>query len=426
MQKHEPKTWYKLDNAAKLYPAIKSRKWTAVYRVSAKLTAPIDKPLLERALATTTARMGIFSCRLRAGVFWYYFDANNQLPAVIDDAINPCIRLYTKDCNGYLWRLRTHGCTISLEVFHSVSDGFGGITFLKTLIAQYLKLKGFAIPATHGVLDCSEPPHEEEAEDAFLKYYNKKAVRSWKETRAFHLKGAKEKGGALNVIRGIVSVSEIKAVAKKHNVSLTEFLVGVFMYALYRIQTKQQPRKIQPIKVSVPINLRQFFSTKTLRNFSSYTNPEINANWGEYTFEEVLRTVHYHMRHELSQKSLSAKMSKNVKSEKSLFVRMLPLPIKNMAISFIFHMAGESRITSTLSNVGMIDVPKEMAAHIERFDAMLGAPRHTGINCVACAYADALTICFSSIFVEAQAEREFFTFLVKMGIHVKLESNKGV
>lgn len=424
--KYKQKKWYKLDNAAKLYPAIKSRKWTAVYRVSVKLKQPVNNALLTRALELTTARMGVFSCRLRAGAFWYYFETNHKPPVVDADAINPCIRLYRKEDSGYLWRVRTHDSYISLEVFHSVSDGHGSITFLKTLTAEYLKLQGHSIPATHGVLDCSEPPSEEEAEDAFLRYYNKKAVRPWKESRAYQITGTREAGHTLNIIRGIISVRQIKEVAKKNNVSLTEFLVGVYMYVLYLTQKRDQPRKILPIKVSVPVNLRFFFNTRTLRNFSSYVNPEINANRGDYTFDEVLRLVHHYLRFELTGKNLSAKMSKNVKAEKNLFVRIMPLFLKNRAISFIFSLTGESRITSTLSNIGVIEVPPGMAPHVERFDAMLGASKHNCVNCVVCAFADTLSICFTSTIQETHVEREFFTSLVKMGIHVKLESNRGL
>jgi len=424
MNKKEPYKWYKFDNAAKLYPAIRSRKWTAIYRVSVKLYEPVDKVLLQRALEMTLNRMGVFSCRLKAGLFWYYFDINTKPPKVMSDAVNPCIRLYTKESDGYLWRVRTHSTRISLEVFHSVSDGFGGITFLKTLVAEYLKLKGIPIPSTHGILDLDENPSEDEFEDSFLKHYNKKAVRSWKETRAYQIKGTKEPTHTLNIIRGLVSVKEMKAAAKGFNVTLTEFLVGTYLYTLYLIQKKENPRKILPVKVSVPVNLRGFFKSGTLRNFSSYVNPEINANWGEYTFEEVLRVVHHYLRSELTQKNLTAKMSKNVKAEKSIFVRMMPLFIKNFAISLIFHMAGESRITSTLSNIGMMDMPEEMAVHVDRFDVMLGALRYNSVNCAVCAFRDMLTICFSSTIKEPHVEKEFFTFLVKMGVHVKIESNR--
>lgn len=424
MKDFEQKKWYKLDNAAKLYPAIRSRKWTAIFRLSVKLYERVDKALVQQALDTTLQRMGVFSCRLKAGLFWYYFEKNKRQATVQEDAINPCIRLYTKDSDGYLFRVRTHEKRISLEVFHSVSDGFGGVTFIKTLVAEYLKLKGYDIPATHGVLDCSEPPKSDETEDAFLRYYNKKAVRSWKENRAYQIKGTRQAGHTLNMINGILSVEAVKAAAKKHDVSITEFLVAVYMHVLYTVQKKDNPKKIMPVSVSVPVNLRGFFDTKTLRNFSSYINPEINANWGDYTFEEILHVVHHYLRYTLTKKHMQSKMSKNVKAEKSIFVRMMPLPIKNAIINMVFQFAGESRMTSTMTNIGVMDMPDQMAAHVARFDAMLGALRHNKVNCAVCAYQDILSICFTSTMKETFVEKEFFTFLVKMGIHVKLETNR--
>ena len=418
------KKWYRLDNAAKLYPAIRSRRWTAIFRVSVKLYEPVDKALLQQALDITLPRMGVFACRLKIGLFWYYFEKNKKRALVMDDAINPCIRLYTKESSGYLFRVRTHDKRISLEVFHSVSDGFGGSVFLKTLVAEYLKLKGYDIPATHGILDCSQPTPDEELEDGFLRYYNKKAVRPWKEQRAYQIKGTNELGHTLNIINGLMSVKQLKSAAKKHNVTITEYLVAAYMFALYNIQQREGPGKIQPVTVSVPVNLRRFFDTRTLRNFSSYINPEINASWGEYTFEETLHVVHHFMRYNLTKKTLGSKMSKNVKAEKSIFVRIMPLFIKNMIISLVFFLAGETRMTSTLTNLGAIDLPDEMAEHVARFDMMLGAPRHNKICCAVCSYQDILNVCFTSTMKQTHVEREFFTFLVKNGIHVKLESNR--
>ena len=426
MDKTEQKDWYRLDNAAKLYPAIRSRKWMSIYRLSAKLYKPVDRDALQRALDITMSRVVLFSCRLRAGLFWYYFEKDPNRATITQDAINPCIRIHTHKHDGYLFRVRVYDKRISLEVFHSLADGHGGIVFLKTLVAEYLKQLGHQIPATHGVLNCSEPPPNEETEDAFLRYYNKRAVRPWKESRAYRLPGTTENGHTLHVIIGLVSIQDLKAAAKRHQVSVTEFLVSVYMFALYNVQKKDNPRRILPVKVSVPVNLRAYFSTSTLRNFSSYVNAEINANLGSYTFEEITGIVHHYLRSALTKKNLTAKMSKNVKAEKNVIVRTMPLFIKNFVISMIFHMTGESRMTSALSNVGMMDVPEQMAAHVERFDAMLGAPRYNRLNCAVCAFKETVSICFTSTIKETAVEKEFFTFLVRMGIHVKLETNRGV
>ena len=426
MEKTDQKNWYRLDNAAKLYPAISNRRWMSIYRVSVKLYEPVDKDTLQRALDITVGRIDLFSCRLKAGLFWYYFEKNSNRVIVEEDAVNPCIRIHDDKKSGHLFRVRVHDKRVSLEVFHSISDGYGGIVFLKTLVAEYLKQKGYDIPAGQGVLDCGEPPADMETEDSFLRYYNKEAVRPWKEERAYHIRGTKEKGHTLYVICGLVSVQDIKAAAKNLQVSVTEFLVAAYMFTLYNVQKKDDSRCIHPIKVSVPVNLRAFFPSATLRNFSSYVNPLINASWGDYSFEEVAQLVHHYLRYELTKKHLAARMSKNVKAEKNILVRMMPLFLKNLVISIIFYLTGESRMTSAMSNIGVMDMPEQMAAHVERFDAMLGAPRFNRVNCAVCAFKGVMNICFTSTTKEAQVEREFFTFLVRMGIHVKLETNRGI
>ena len=45
-----PNGWMKLDNSAKIYPAVTSRRWAAVFRVSVNLTVPVKPELLQQAL----------------------------------------------------------------------------------------------------------------------------------------------------------------------------------------------------------------------------------------------------------------------------------------------------------------------------------------------------------------------------------------
>ena len=60
---------------------------------------------------------------------------------------------------------------VAVEFFHAVTDGNGGMTFFKTLLAEYISQKyGVAVPTEHGVLGRLEEPDEEELEDSFLRY----------------------------------------------------------------------------------------------------------------------------------------------------------------------------------------------------------------------------------------------------------------
>lgn len=57
-----PNGWMKLDNSAKIYPAVTSRRWAAVFRVSVNLTVPVKPELLQQALEDTARRIPSFCC----------------------------------------------------------------------------------------------------------------------------------------------------------------------------------------------------------------------------------------------------------------------------------------------------------------------------------------------------------------------------
>ena len=43
-------TWMRLDNAAKIFPAVRRRDWSNVFRLSATLTEPVDPQILQQAV----------------------------------------------------------------------------------------------------------------------------------------------------------------------------------------------------------------------------------------------------------------------------------------------------------------------------------------------------------------------------------------
>lgn len=419
----EVNPWFKLDNAAKLYPAIKSRKWMAIFRVSVLLKEPINPGLLQKALETTLLRIPGFALKMRTGFFWYYFEINTRKPLVQEDVINPCMH-FTKQNGGFLFRVRYYHRRIALEVFHAIADGTGALTFIKTLTAEYLRLLGHDIPATDGILDCGMMPKAGEMEDAFPKHARFKIFKSRKESKAYSIKGTLEPARNLNITTGIIPLESIIPLAKEQGVSLTEFLVAVLLLTLNNVQQKDNNKRLRPVKVSVPVNLRKYYESESLRNFSMFVNPGIDPNYGEYTLAEVCQLVHHYLRYELTEKHLNARLAMNVKSERNPVVRALPLFAKNAAIRMIFRYMGESRFTSTLSNMGVVTVPEAMKKHVERFDFILGSSKYNRVNCTAASYEGKLILTFSRIIEEPVVEKEFFTMLVKMGVHVKIESNQ--
>jgi NRPS condensation-like uncharacterized protein len=416
--------WYRLDNAANVYPAIKNKKRPNLFRVSATLKEPVEPERLQEALNRTLTRIPSFSVKMRSGLFWHYFIHSDEQVRIHEDVVNPCMNLSSGKDNGFQIRVRHHDRRVALEVFHSVSDGSGAMVFLKTLIARYLTLDGIGIPATHGTLGWEVLPSTGETADDFAAFAGRSTAKRERQRRAYHVPGTRLPLDDINIITGTVPVDAVKAESKRHGVSITEYLTAVYLLVLNNVQKSEHRRHPLPVTVQVPVNLRQFHPSETLRNFSSYVCPSIDPTHGEYTFEEILASVHHYMRYEITDKHLRSRVATNIQTERNPFLRAMPLFVKNRAINLGYKLAGPAIYSSVLSNLGVVQVPAEMAVHVEMFDFNLGPSQVTNVDCAVLGYNGSLRINFTRAIEEPLVERAFFTFLVRRGIPVKVESNK--
>lgn len=417
------KRWFKLDNAAKLYPAVSNAQWSSTFRISVELYEAIDPDRLQKAVSHVLKRFPSLKVRLRAGMFWYYLEENEAPLLVRPDVGHPCMPFHFKKDNGYLLRVFYFKKRISAEFFHSLTDGSGGLIFIKTLAVEYLRLGGKKVEFDHGALNLRDTPKKEETEDAFLKIPLPKVRISRKETRAYHFPATAEIPHTLHIIAASIPCDALLARAKAVKATVTEYLVSVMLWTAYQEQAHENPRRKLPIRVSVPVNMRSFYSIPTLRNFSSFVNCGIDPRLGDYTFEEVVQEARAFLRYMVNPKLLSATIATNVADEKMLLVRLIPLAVKNLVISGIFRNAGDKLVTSTLSNLGRVEKPTGADKLIRRFEFQLGVPATPLCNCSAITTENELRLVFSSNIRETTLPREMLRFLVEQGIPVTVESN---
>ncbi len=425
MSRKQNQRWMKLDNAAKIYPAAMSWfGWMSIFRLSVELDQKVNSEILHQALLRTIKRFPSMSVRLRKGLFWYYLDSIKNPPEVQEDVKNPCAKMDFKKRNGYMFRVRYYENRIAAEFFHVLTDGTGGMVFLKTLVAEYMEIKnGEKIPRGNGILDCKEEPTEEETEDSFLRHA-RKATLSVGDSKAWHIKGTKESAGYMNVITAIIPASQLHTKAKEHNATVTEYLLTHMLLALEELQRSKEKGKKLPIKINVPINLRKFYGSKTLRNFANYMNVGITPELGRYTFEETLTVVKHQLGLMGTEKIMNGRFSSNVSNEKNILLRLTPLVIKEPVMKLAFLINGDRISTTIFSNIGKIELPEEMARHIARFDFMLGVQSKNPVACACVTFGDTCCLNLTRSIKESEMERLFLTRLVKDGIHVKVESNQ--
>lgn len=418
--------WYRLDNAGVLYSALQKETYSAIYRFSAVMDQPVDRQALQRAVDQTMPRFPTFRVRIKKGAFWYYFEPNDAPgPFVKEDISNPCQPVRFREDNGWLVRFYYYEHRISVEVFHAVSDGGGALVFFKTLLAVYLRELGHKIGNTHGILDIGEPPRREELEDAYGKYAQGKG-RRWKEReKAYQNTGTPEPFYTLNVTMGFCSVSQLKQKAKGYGVSITEYLAAVLIQVILEKQHRERPRKEQPVALAIPINLRAWFPSETLRNFILTVRPVIDPSLGEYTFEEVLSQVHHTFRLKINRQRMRAELTGNVRFTKNRLLQIVPIVLKNPVMALGYRIAGVRPYSGTYTNPGAFSVPPEMEPHIRRMEVILGQATNPRVHCASISYGDLMEITFAGTQRESDTERDFFRFLVREGIHVKVESNRA-
>jgi hypothetical protein len=417
-------SWLPLDNAAKIYPPAMTEGWNALFRVSVELDEPVDRQVLKRALLKTIARFPNFAMRLRRGFFWYFLDKLDGAPEIQDDVQNPCARMMFRENGGFAFRVRCYNKRIAVEIFHAITDGSGGLSFLKTLTAEYLEIKhGISVPRSGDILDCTVPASEEELADGFLSHAGPKAVPE-PSCRAYHLNGTKDPD-FLHVTTGILDAGDISARAKALGVTVTEYLTTVLLFAAadWKDAKRELFQRRRQVRATVPVNLRKLFGCKTLRNFANYANVGLDTRLGEYGFEEAARIIHHQLKLGTDPHLLAAKIASNVNIEKNVFMRLVPLFIKDPIMSIAYRIEGDRKSTTCLSNLGRITLPAEMEAHVARFDFMLGSLIENPVASAAVSYGGKLIINFTRTIRESFLERAFFTRLVKMGVHVKIESN---
>lgn len=417
--------WMPLDNAAKIYPAARSHNWTNAFRLSATLKEEVDTKVLQSALDVTIRRFPSLGTRLRKGLFWYYLQQVSHAPAIRQEMSYPLTRMTRKDLRDCALRVIVYHNRIAVEFFHSLTDGNGGVIFLKALLAEYLQQKyHLVIPAEQGVVGRLEEPSPEELEDSFLKYAGP-VCASRRENNAWHLKGTPEPDGFLNVTCFQLPVAQVLEQAHHYCVSMTTFLSAALMQAILNLQAQQIPnrRYRKYVRLLIPVNLRRLFPSKSIRNFALYTTPEVDPKLGDYSFEELCQIIQHRMALDVTPKQMSARIATNVKSERVFLLKITPLFIKNLVMKAVFLAVGERKSCLCLSNLGQVTLPKEMEAYVERMDFILSSQAMSPHNCGVLSYGDTLYINFTRNIVEPNLEREFFLVLRDMGLPVEVQSN---
>lgn len=413
MKKENKLSWRRLDNSAKIFPMSTGEKYSTVFRLSAVLKEDVQQEKLQKAVIKALEKYEAFKVRMKAGLFWYYLEENNKNPIVEEEKDYPCKYINPRRNRGYLFKVTYYKNKINIDIFHSLTDGNGGTTFFKEIVYTYLEM---CYPEDLKQENRKTRKIEYDIEDSYLKNYNKKINTNVPNPRAYELKGKKIKLGAISVIHQIIDLEQLKKECEKYNVTVTQYLTAVLMYTIYKENYKGK----KPLKVCIPVNLKKYYPSKTMSNFFSFIM--LDGKKKQDNFDEIVSLVKHEFKEKLAEEEILKTMSGNVKLGNNIFIKMIPLILKNIIVR-LAYLEIRKHSTITYSNTGRVGIMGEYQKYIDYFMILISPDPVEKIKCSSCTFENKIVFTFTSILNNNKIEKAFYEFLKNKGIEIKIESN---
>lgn len=321
-----PDYWYPLDDAAKIYPMSMTDGWMSVFRLSAYLDAPVEPSLLQLALDLTMPRFPFFATRIKRGVFWHYIDGVKRRFTVQPETELPCAPMNVAAGDSQSFRVLYYGRRVSVEFFHILTDGTGGLAFLTALLLAFM-------------------------------------------TEAAHAASDESRGD---------------------------------------------------ISIQVPVNMRKFCPSKTLRNFSMYCS--VRTPWAEAgEAERLLPDITRQLSERASETAMRGMLAST--AEMVRLLGRVPLAVKRPAVRIAYGFLGERAFTSTLSNLGAAKLPPEVEAHVEKLDFVLGTGERARAACAMVTLKGLVLLSVTKLTDDKTFETRLLSLLEGAGVPVKLSGS---
>ena len=375
----------------------------------------IDKKILQEALNKTILEFPVFRSVMKKGFFWYYLEESEILPIVQEDNISPCSRIYDRDVKKLLFRVTYFEKRINLDIYHVLADGTGAEEFLKAIVLNYICYK-YGVSSEELNLNFDSSIFQK-ADDSYTRFYEKDKKQNDGLKRAYKIKGIKTSNTDLKVIEGRMSSKAVLNKAHGYGVTVTALIIGVLLKAIFENMTVMDRKK--QVVVSVPVNLRKFFDSSSVRNFFGVIFVPYDFQKESSDLESIVKFVDAFLKEELNKDKIKLRMNSLIGVERNVIIRMIPLMVKNLVLGNAFKLS-EKKETTNVSNIGKITMPQELKKYIHSFGLLVSTNK---VQVGVCTFDDVLTISFSSCFLNTDIERSFFRILASDGMKIEIVAN---
>lgn len=412
--------WMKIDTASIMFTSLSSRKWGRSFRMAAVFKdEEINPELLKRAAADIIPRYPSTHTTLRKGFFWNYLECTDHLPEIRPESSRTILPITYRNDGTPDFRIVYYGRRIALECSHHIGDGKGVTEYFNALLERYVELCND--PESEYVLT---PVPEGEITNAFADYFQKGGeIAEEDDTEAYQLPGEIEKD-FLQLIFAMISVDEIRKKAKERELTVTEFLASALI--LGTIRNASAPID-KVISIAIPVNLRRFFPSDTVRNFTIQSkidfDPKGRTDW---TFDDICGSVRGQLKSRLVVEELQKTLNRYGSLASNPVLKLVPNFIK-LPVLRIKQKQSHSTSTTILTNTGESELSPELAKKIERVDGVNGDTSGYGLisTCSAVSCNGFFSLCFSICSHDTSWAKHCIRALSEQGLNIRVESTHG-
>ena len=381
--------WMRTDTASIMFSALTTKKWGRTFRFSAEMDSPVDPAALENAARDVVPCYPTLRSSLHRGFFWTYQTVTDSMPEIRPEADRPLLPITSRYKGTPDFRLVYNGNTVSLESAHTVGDGKGIMRLFEEILSRYVYLQsGGKDPYTPFISET------ESAENAFDTYYKKDGQRdTLRSQKAFHFRESYEPD-FIRLLFAETDEAKILELAHAQKMTVTEYLRAVLILGVIRAAGKPINA---PVTIAVPVNLRRFFPTKSLRNFSIQTYitfaPQGRTDW---TLQEICDATYGQLKDMLTRDRLQLTLNKFGMLKYHPVLRAVPYAIKRPVLVKSQNDSHAS-ITTIFTNLGERPLPPALQGKVKKLRFVNGDTRNYGlavtVSCISC--NGILSLCFS-------------------------------
>lgn len=401
---------FPVDNASVLFLSLLRPYHTNNFRFSAVLRHPIRPEILQHAVDRIHPRFPSVIAGFRQDFFHYTQVAASEPPKVQPDPglLKPMTQDELRSC---AFRVYYRECTIAIELFHALTDGSGAIAVLTALVGEYLRLAqpGEVISAPLG------EPQEQEVVDSYLEL-SKAAPKRLPSRFSYLLPRPDDADWTVRGSSLTLLTAPLLAAAHRYGVTLNTLLTALMASTVMEMQVKETGcSQLNPVRLMVPINLRKMTGSRTLRNFSLYALPTLEADQRDLPFSELCKIMDAQLKEQLSPENQKAMVSANVRTQNLWIYKALPWALKQIGLRIGYRFFGESNSSLTLTNLGLVRMPEEIAPHVVDFVCQMTPRVSSPYGCTILSFGDKITFNISRFCPTDELGEVFFRKIREIG-----------